>query len=149
IWVPNGSSGCAIVIGGSNTGANPLRTNSLPNLRLTNNEIGPGCCRALSICSWSSVLGGGTGSDGCPGWLVSAALPKLAPPPACSGADASTSDADCLGSWRNFPAPVPPAVAVSVAAISTAPLGPAELGACRVPVSVAASDALTSPARRG
>ena len=40
--VPSGRSGCANVTGASNTGSKPLRTNSLPSLRLMKTEIGPG-----------------------------------------------------------------------------------------------------------
>src|SRR6266516_882497 len=41
-WVPSGRFGSSNVIGASNTGSKPLRTNSLPSLRLMNTEIGPG-----------------------------------------------------------------------------------------------------------
>src|SRR5262249_18342197 len=41
-WVPSGLSGSAKVTGTLNTGSKPLRTNSLPSLRLMNTEIGPG-----------------------------------------------------------------------------------------------------------
>ena len=41
-WVPSGCSGLSIVTGASNTGSKPLRTNTLPSLRLTNTAIGPG-----------------------------------------------------------------------------------------------------------
>src|SRR5262249_10729784 len=41
-WVPSGRSGSSNVTGASNTGSKPLRTNSLPSLRLMNTEIGPG-----------------------------------------------------------------------------------------------------------
>ncbi len=41
-WVPSDRSGCSKVTGTSNTGSKPLRTNSLPSLRLTNTLIGPG-----------------------------------------------------------------------------------------------------------
>src|SRR5438876_3898128 len=40
-WVPSGRSARAISTGVSNSGSNPLRTNSLPSLRLTNTETGP------------------------------------------------------------------------------------------------------------
>src|SRR5262249_18057715 len=40
--VPSGRFGSSNVTGASNTGSKPLRTNSLPSLRLTNTEIGPG-----------------------------------------------------------------------------------------------------------
>src|SRR6266436_4038487 len=41
-WVPSGRFGSSNVTGASNTGSKPLRTNSLPSLRLMNTEIGPG-----------------------------------------------------------------------------------------------------------
>src|SRR6516162_7404813 len=41
-WVPSGRSGCANVTGELKMGSKPLRTNSLPSLRLMKTEIGPG-----------------------------------------------------------------------------------------------------------
>src|SRR5712671_53129 len=137
-WVPSGSSGRAIVIGTSNTGAKSLRTNNLPSLRLTNNEIGPGCC-----CKGSSTFGAGAGptGDGSAGRPASAGLSKAAPPPTCGDADAPNSGEDGAESSRDAAAPAPPATSDR--------LGPAELRAFDVPDSNAASDALASPARRG
>src|SRR5262249_57731426 len=40
-WVPSGRSGCSNVTGMLNNGSKPLRTNSLPSLRLMKTEIGP------------------------------------------------------------------------------------------------------------
>src|SRR5712671_5855983 len=147
-WVPSGSSGRAIVIGTSNTGAKPLRTNNLPSLRLTNNEIGPGCC-----CKGSSTFGAGAGptGDGSAGRPASAGLSGAAPPPTCGDADAPNADEDGAESSRDAAAPAPPATA-PVVATTTAPVatwGAAELRAFDVPGSNAASDALASPARRG
>src|SRR5215468_9327958 len=149
--VPSGSSGRAIVTGTSNTGAKPLRTNNLPSLRLTNNEIGPGCC-----CKGSSTFGAGAGStgDGSAGWPASAGLSGAAPLSTCGDADAPNSDADGAESSRDPAVPAPPATA-PVVATTTVPvatsdrLGAAELRAFDGPGPNAASDALASPARRG
>src|SRR5258708_30191281 len=102
-WVPSGSSGRAIVTGTSNTGAKPLRTNNLPSLRLTNNEIGPGCC-----CKGSSTFGAGGGSaaDGSAGRPASAGLSGAAPPSTRADAPAPTPNEDGGGS---APGPAPPA----------------------------------------
>src|SRR5258706_13050508 len=145
-WVPIGSSGRAIVTGTSNTGAKPLRTNSLPSLGLTKKELGPGCC-----CKGSSPFGVGAGPAGRP---ASAGLSGAASPSTCGDADAPNADEDGAESSRDAAAPAPPATA-PVVATTTAPvatsdrLGPAELRAFDVPDSNAASDALASPARRG
>src|SRR5258707_7022225 len=150
-WVPSGSSGRAIVTGTSNTGAKPLRTNNLPSLRLTNNEIGPGRC-----CKGSSTFGAGAGSaaDGSAGRPASAGLSGAAPPSTCGDATAPTSDEDGVVSSRDAAAPAPPAtppvVATTTAPVATSDrLGAAELRPFDVPGSNAASDDLTSPARRG
>src|ERR1700720_2637190 len=61
-WVPSGISRFAIVIGVSNTGTKPLRTKSLPSLRLTNSEIGSERRKVSAV--FASGVATGSGADG-------------------------------------------------------------------------------------